>query len=82
MINPRVTDVKAEENYTLKVWFSNGEVKRFDVKPYLDYPVFKSLKENVALFNTVFADGLGIEWKNESEASLCPDTVYMESTDI
>jgi len=35
-MNPRVKDVKPEKNYTLHVWFKNGEEGIFDVKPYLD----------------------------------------------
>jgi hypothetical protein len=75
-MNPRVVKVKPEKDYMLCLWFSNGEVKRFDVKPYLKYEVFRPLQDE-ALFNSVRPDGLSIEWPNE--ASLCPDTVYEDS---
>ncbi|MCI0471433.1 MAG: DUF2442 domain-containing protein, partial [Candidatus Aminicenantes bacterium] len=35
-MNPGVKDVKANNNYTLSLTFNNGEVKVFDMKPYLD----------------------------------------------
>ena len=33
---PRVKEVQANPDYTLTLTFANGEVKVFDVKPYLD----------------------------------------------
>lgn len=39
-MNPRVTKVKPSQNYTLQITFSNGEVKDFDVKPYLGIGIF------------------------------------------
>jgi hypothetical protein len=75
-MNPIVVDVKPEADYMLQILFTNGETKRFDVKPYLDFGIFKSLKDK-SIFNSVRPDGLGIEWSNE--ASLCPDTLYLES---
>ena len=78
-MNPRVIDVKPAENYTVNVWFSNGERGIFDVKPYLDRGIFRELR-NVAVFNSVRPDGLSIEWDNE--AALSPDTVYFDSEKI
>ena len=75
-MNQRVVNVRPERDYMLRIWFENGEVRCFDVKPYLEYEVFRPLKDE-AMFNAVHPDGLSIEWPNE--ASLCPDTVYMES---
>jgi hypothetical protein len=75
-MNPRVITVKPEKDYTLRIGFTNGEVRRFDVKPYLDYEIFRSLKDET-VFNSVRPDGLSIEWANE--ASICPDTIYLDS---
>jgi len=41
-MNPRVTNVIPEENFTLLITFSNGEVKKFDVKPYLGIGILES----------------------------------------
>ena len=78
-MNPRVKQVKPQNNYMLHIWFSNGEEGIFDMKPYLDFGVFSELKD-MSVFNTVHSDGLSIEWVNE--VSLCPDTVYLNSIKI
>ena len=42
---PRVKDVKPNPDYTLTLTFVNGEVKVFDVKPYLDKGIFRELRD-------------------------------------
>jgi hypothetical protein len=78
-MNPEVVNVKPAKNYTLHLWFANGEEDVFDVKPYLDFEVFQPLK-NVELFNTVRPFMGTIQWANQ--ADLCPDTVYLDSMKI
>jgi hypothetical protein len=75
-MNPRVVNVKPEHNFTLQITFSNAEVKRFDVKPYLGIGIFKEL-EYISLFNSVKPFLGSIQWANGLD--LCPDTLYMES---
>jgi hypothetical protein len=75
-MNPRVTNVKPEQNFTLLITFSNGEVKIFDVKPYLGIGIFKELND-LSLFNSVKPCLGSIEWSNGVD--LCPDTLYLES---
>jgi hypothetical protein len=75
-MNPRVKDVKANTDYTLSLTFSNGEVKVFDMKPYLDKGVFRELKDP-GLFKSVKPFLGSIQWQNELD--LCPDTLYEES---
>jgi hypothetical protein len=74
-MNPRVKDVKPNPDYTLSLTFQNGEVKLFDVKPYLDKGIFKELREK-SLFNSVKPFLGSIQWKNGQD--LCPDTLYMD----
>jgi len=76
---PIVTSVKPEQDYFLTLQFSNGETRRFDVKPYLDKGIFKELND-ASMFYSVHTDGLSVEWKNE--AALCPDTLYFGSMAI
>jgi hypothetical protein len=78
-MNPRVVDVKPEKNYTVHLWFTNGEEGILDVKPYLDYEVFQALKDK-KMFRTVRPFIGTIQWANE--ADLCPDTVYLDSVKI
>ncbi len=41
----KVTAVKGNDDFSLDLQFSDGSVKRFDAKPYLDYEVFRELKD-------------------------------------
>jgi hypothetical protein len=75
-MNPRVKDVKPNENYTLQLVFENNEKKIFDVKPYLDKGIFRELKDE-SLFKTVRPFLGSIQWKNGQD--LCPDTLYLDS---
>jgi hypothetical protein len=75
-MNPRVREVKPNRDYTLALTFTNGEVRIFDVKPYLDKGIFRELKEQ-SLFNTVKPFLGSIQWKNGQD--FCPDMLYLES---
>lgn len=37
--------VEANDDYSLDLKFSDGCVKRFDVKPYLEFGIFRELKD-------------------------------------
>ena len=78
-MNPRVTSVKPEKDYTLHLWFANGEEGVLDMKPYLDKGIFRELRD-ISMFNSVRPFIGTIQWANE--ADLCPDTVYLESVKI
>jgi len=78
-MNPRVKDVKPNPDHTLDIVFTNGEVRRFDVKPYLDRGIFKQLKD-LAVFNSVRPFLGSIQW--ESGQDFCPDTLYMDSVPV
>ena len=68
--------MKPEQNYSLLLTFSNGEVKWFDVKPYLEIEIFWKLQD-LSVFNSVKPFLGSIQWVNGVD--LCPDTLYMES---
>jgi hypothetical protein len=78
-MNPRVASVKPNPDYTLTLVFSNGEVRVFDVKPYLEFGIFRELKDK-SLFNAVKPFLGSIQWQNGQD--FCPDTLYMESIPI
>jgi hypothetical protein len=75
-MNPRVAAVQANEDFTLSLVFTNGEQRRFDVKPYLDTGVFRELRDLVA-FRRVRPVLGSIQWAGGQD--LCPDTLYEES---
>lgn len=77
-MHPRVKDVKPNPDYTVTLTFANGEVKVFDVKPYLDKGIFRELRDK-SLFNSVKPFLGSIQWRNGQD--LCPDTLYLDSVD-
>lgn len=76
MLRPTVTKVEPHTNYILKLWFDNGEVKLFDVKPYIQGEWFNQLA-NIDYFNTVKVNGYSVKWKDGQD--ICPDELYENS---
>lgn len=74
-MNPRVKNVIPDNNYSLKITFTNNEVKIFDVKPYLELGAFKELKD-LSIFKSVKPFLGSIQWNNGLD--ICPDTLYLE----
>ena len=78
-MNPGIKYASYNSPYKVRVTFTNDEVKEFDIKPYLEYPVYKDLKdENFCKQLQVF-NGT-IIWNDEID--LDPDTVYLESKEL
>ena len=75
-MNPRVATVHPNPDYTITLTFANGEVRRFDVKPYLNKGIFRELRD-IQVFNTVKPMLGSIQWRSGQD--LCPDTLYMDS---
>ena len=73
-MNPKVKTVTAKSAYRLEVNFENGEVKEFDVTPYLDKGIFSDLK-NEKYFREVRVAFGSVEWPNEQDFS--KDTLYL-----
>jgi hypothetical protein len=73
MLRPKAVEVQPIADYCLLVKFDNGEERKFDVKPYLDFEPFQELK-SLALFRTVKPSGLSIEWIHGQD--ICPDDLY------
>jgi hypothetical protein len=75
-MNPRVKAVKPNPDYTITLVFTNDEVRRFDVKPYLHIGIFQELKD-MSVFNSVRPFLGSVQWMNGQD--FCPDTLYMDS---
>ena len=73
----KVVDVRANNDFTLDLKFSDGSVKRFDVKPYLKYEVFTELNDFNYFKKVKLAFGT-IQWPNEQD--IAPDTLFLEGT--
>jgi hypothetical protein len=75
-MNPYVKSVQPRDDYLLILTFESGEKRVFDMKPYLDRPVFASLR-NASLFKTARVVSGSVEWQGEIDLSY--DTLYLES---
>ena len=78
-MNPRIKSVKPNPDFTLTLVFTNNEVRRFDVRPYLDIGILGSLKDP-GIFNSVRPFMGSIQWRGGQD--FCPDTLYLESVPI
>src|SRR2546425_9846824 len=67
-MNPKVKTVEPTNNHTLIVAFANGEVREFDVKPYLDKGIFTELKD-LSYFKSVKVVAGSVEWPHEQDFS-------------
>ena len=74
-----VKEVKPINNYNLILTFENGEIRQFDMNPYLNIGIFQELKD-VSVFNSVRLSFDTIEWNNE--ADLDPELLYKNSKKI
>lgn len=75
-MNPRATAVEYERPYKLIINFTNGEIKIFDLKPYLDYPVYDFLKDENHCRKATVKFGT-VVWNDDTDID--PDRLYLES---
>ena len=78
-MNPRVQTVKPLADHRLELHFSDGQVRVFDMRPYLDTGIFTELRDP-AVFGTAQAALGTVVWANG--ADLCPDPLYLGSVDL
>ena len=71
----KVVQVSANDDFTLDLKFSDGSVKRFDIKPYLKYAIFTELND-LSYFKQVKLAFGTIQWPHEQDIS--PDTLFLE----
>ncbi|HYV95640.1 MAG TPA: DUF2442 domain-containing protein [Chitinophagales bacterium] len=76
-MNPGVKKCIRNDDFTVKLSFGNGEVRTFDVKPYLNIGVFKELKD-LSQFKTARAFMGSVLWQGGQD--LYPDTFYEDSS--
>ena len=71
----QIIELKANDNLTLELTFSEGEVKDYDLKPILKCEVFKPLAD-ISTFKQVRNRGYYVEWGDDIDLSA--DTLYIE----
>lgn len=75
-MNPKVTRAEPLDDQHLRLTFSNGEQKQFDIKPYLGIGVFRVLTDP-QLFRAARVVAGSVEWPGDIDLSY--DTLYLES---
>ena len=78
-LGPRVVSVIPADDYKLYLTFTNGEQRIFDVKPLLEFDVFKALADK-SFFQAVKVSYGSVLWSQDID--YCPDTLYMESVPV
>ena len=76
MLRPTATMVEPGKDYVIRVTFDNGEIKTFDVKPYIKGSWYGMLKDE-AYFSSVKTDGFTVVWPEGQD--ICPDELYENS---
>ena len=72
----KAVGVEPLNNYLLRVFFSNGEVKIFDVKPYLELKVFAPVKDK-SFFAKVKTEFNTVVWNDRIDID--PEELYWDS---
>ena len=78
-MNPQVTRLTPQVRHRLLLEFDNAETRLFDLTPYLDKGVFRSLRESPDFARARVVDG-SVEWPGEIDLS--HDTSYLRSVAV
>jgi hypothetical protein len=75
MLSPKIINVEALEDYKIKLNYETGEVKLFNVLPYISGTWYKELND-YRYFKTVhiISNGNGIEWEHGQD--IAPHELY------
>ena len=74
-----VSSVQAAPDFALLLTFNSGERRRFDMRPYLHYPVFRRL-ENAGYFSLARVDYGTVTWPGDID--IAPETLYDQSVPL
>jgi hypothetical protein len=72
-MTPDVIRVVAMPDYSIVAEFETGEVRRFDMRPLLDFPAYAALKESGMFMRAHVGNGT-VVWNDDIDLS--PDTLY------
>lgn len=79
---PEIVQVVPQEDYTVLVYFVDGKIVRYDVKPKLESGVFRALKDmdvfmnNCGIMNDTLAWDIGGHHDETECLDIDPDTLY------
>ena len=75
LLYPRILNVEPLDNYKIKIYYETGEIKLFNVLPYISGNWYEELNNN-DYFKTIHlvSNGHGIEWENGQD--IAPHELY------
>lgn len=76
---PDIIQVTVLPNYKLQIQFENGEIKIFDMSPYLQYPAFSDLRHTNLFTRAKVMNGT-VVWTEEIDIS--PDILYLNGKTV
>lgn len=83
---PQIHKARAIDDTTLVIKFTNGEIKKYDIRHILEVPMFSPLRQPAFFKNfKVEPGGYAIVWNEEidiSEYELWKNGVLLESRDL
>ena len=75
-MNPRIKEVEYKSKHKLVLTFVNGELKEFNLVPYLHYPIYEQLNDESFCRKAKVFNGT-VAWDDIIDFD--PDTLYLES---
>jgi hypothetical protein len=69
----RISNVKPLSRFQVEITLTTGEVVQRDLRPFLNGPVFESLRADEEQFRKVRAEEGSLVWPGDID--LCPDVV-------
>ncbi len=73
MLRPTAKEVYPQSGHRLRIVFDNGEVRVFDVTPYIRGEWYGHLSDE-SYFRAVKPDGFTVVWPEGQD--ICPDELY------
>jgi hypothetical protein len=70
----RIRRVEPLQGYTVRLEFTDGTSREFDLERYLHGPIFQPVRDNPEMFRAVYVEGGTIAWPNG--ADIDPDVLY------
>lgn len=74
-----VKDVEPTEDFCLKIFFVNGEIKIFDCKKYFQYEIYRNL-QNPVFFKKAHVECGTVVWDDNTD--FAPECLYEESVNF
>lgn len=78
-MNPKAVNVIYQKPYKLLITFDDHDQRIFNLKPYLEFPVYQPLKDESFCSNVKMENGI-VFWNDEIDMD--PDRLYLESTPV